>query len=138
MAIKHLAEIELAKSSPEVLRLRKRIETINKDIRKIAHKNDPTSKTQRQKLQEDLRISREQKKKLLDKQKTSAAAAPNETPRSVVNKVRKFFKDTKPLPKDVANSPEPVRAAMYHLGYEKYDNTPWWDKVMDIISAEGY
>lgn len=69
MAIKHLAEIELAKSSPEVLRLRKRIETINRDIRKISHKNDPTSKTQRQKLQEDLRISREQKKKLLDKQK---------------------------------------------------------------------
>jgi hypothetical protein len=39
----------------------------------------------------------------------------------------------KAIPQSVKASPEPYRAMMYYLGYEKLDGTPWWDQVMDAI-----
>ena len=36
-------------------------------------------------------------------------------------------------PPEVANSPEPYRAAACALGWECFDGTPWWDEVMDLI-----
>lgn len=68
MAIKHLSSIVTAASSAEVLRLRKRIATINKELQGMQGKNDPASKTKRAKLTEDLKVSRAQKKRLLEKE----------------------------------------------------------------------
>lgn len=51
----------------------------------------------------------------------------------VARRVDTLFK-TRPLPPAVKKSPEPYRAALYHLGYEHMDGTKWWDRVMEQLN----
>ena len=63
------------------------------------------------------------------------AAAAQPTPKDAAKQIEALFaKPKKEWPREVRLSPEPYRAAAYHLGWEQYDGTPWWDKVMDILS----
>lgn len=43
------------------------------------------------------------------------------------------FLNSKCVPIDILESPEPYRDAMYCFGYEKYDGTDWWWNVMNEI-----
>lgn len=63
-----------------------------------------------------------------------AVATTKPTPKAAAKMIVELLdKPKKELPKEVRNSPEPYRAAAYHLGWEEYDGTPWWGKVMDAI-----
>lgn len=41
--------------------------------------------------------------------------------------------DDQQVPPEVAGSPEPYRAMLWHMGFKDQDGTPWWDAVMDEL-----
>lgn len=72
-----ITRIEIA-SDAERGRLRKRIDQLNKDLKALVGKDDKSSSTKRAKIQEDLKVSRAQKKRLSTKAFVETAAEPRQ------------------------------------------------------------